>query len=96
MIFHGNRLLADDSHVIYLIFVENLGKMSQNKSSAAVMIGALVDWFMSHFSWFNTVHECVNPYSASIFVKMLSAFYICCINSFALQTSFDHESKYYE
>ena len=48
MIFHEIRLLADDSHVIsYLIFVENwercrkLGKMSQNLSSAAVVIGAL-------------------------------------------------------
>ena len=42
MIFHENRLLADDSHVIpYLIFVENWGKMSQNLSSAAVVIGAL-------------------------------------------------------
>ena len=42
MIFHENRLLADDSHVIsYLIFVENWKKMSQNWSSAAVAIGAL-------------------------------------------------------
>ena len=42
MIFHENRLLADDSHVIsYLIFVEKLGKMSQNLSSAAVVIGVL-------------------------------------------------------
>ena len=42
MIFHENRLLADNSHVIsYLIFVEILGKMSQNLSSAAAMIGAL-------------------------------------------------------
>ena len=41
MIFHENRLLADDSHVIsYLIFVENW-EMSQNLSSAAVMISAL-------------------------------------------------------
>ena len=41
MIFHENRLLADDSHVIsYLIFCQILGKMSQNLSSAAVMIGA--------------------------------------------------------
>ena len=38
---HENRLLADDSHVIsYLIFVENW-EMSQNLSSAAVVIGAL-------------------------------------------------------
>ena len=38
MIFHENRLLADDSHVIsYLIFV----KKSQNLSSAAVVIGAI-------------------------------------------------------
>ena len=42
MIFHENRLLADDSHVIsYLIFCPKLRKMSQNLSSAAVVIGAL-------------------------------------------------------
>ena len=39
MIFHENRLLADDSHAIsYHIFFE---KMTQNLSSAAVVIGAL-------------------------------------------------------
>ena len=39
MIFHENRLLADNSHVIsYLIFVENW-EMSQNLSSAAFVIG---------------------------------------------------------
>ena len=38
MIFHENRLLADESHTIsYLIFVENPGNMSP----AAVVIGAL-------------------------------------------------------
>ena len=42
IIFHENRLLAEDSHVIsYLIFVKYLGKMLQNLSSAAVVIGAL-------------------------------------------------------
>ena len=42
MIFHENCLLADDSHVIsYIIFVEILGKMAQNLSSAAVVIGHL-------------------------------------------------------
>ena len=42
MIFHENRLLADDSHEIsYLIFFRKLGKMPQNMSSAAVVIGAL-------------------------------------------------------
>ena len=42
MIFHENRLLADDSHEIsYFIFFRKLGKMSQNLSSAAVVIGAL-------------------------------------------------------
>ena len=42
MIFHENRLLADDSHeVSYLIFFQKLGEMSQNLSSAAVVIGAL-------------------------------------------------------
>ena len=44
MIFHENRLLVDDSHVIScldIIFLRKLGKMSQNLSSAAVVIGAL-------------------------------------------------------
>ena len=44
MVFHENPLLADDSHEIsYLIFFFKLGKMSQNLSSAAVVIGALRD-----------------------------------------------------
>ena len=42
MIFYENRLPADDSHEIsYLIFFLKLRKMSQNLSSAAVLIGAL-------------------------------------------------------
>ena len=42
MIFHENCLLADDSHEIsYLICFQKLGKMLQNLSSAAVVIGAL-------------------------------------------------------
>ena len=42
MIFHENRLLADNSHKISnLILFRKLGKMSQNLSSAAVVIGAL-------------------------------------------------------
>ena len=42
MLFHDNRLLADDSYEIsYLIFLSKLGKMSQNLSSAAVVICAL-------------------------------------------------------
>ena len=41
MIFHENRLLADDSHEISLLFLSKIGKMSQNLSSAAVLIGAL-------------------------------------------------------
>ena len=42
MVFHENRLLADDSHEIaYLIFFRKLEKMSQNLSSAAVVIGTL-------------------------------------------------------
>ena len=42
MIFRENRLLADNSHEIsYLIFLRKLGKMSQNLSSAAFVIGAL-------------------------------------------------------
>ena len=42
MIFHENRLLADDFHEISnLIFFRKLGKMSQNLSPAAVVIRAL-------------------------------------------------------
>ena len=41
MTFHENRLLADDSHEISYLFFHKLGKMSQNLSSAAVVIGAL-------------------------------------------------------
>ena len=42
MIFHENRLLADDSHEMsYLVFFRKSGKMLQYLSSAAVMIGAL-------------------------------------------------------
>ena len=42
MIFHENRLQADNSHVTsYLIFYRKLGNILQNLSSAAVMIGAL-------------------------------------------------------
>ena len=41
MIFHENRLLADDSHVKSYLFCRKLGKMSQKLSFAAVVIGAL-------------------------------------------------------
>ena len=42
MIFHENRLLADDSvEISYLIFFLKSGKMLKNLSSAAVVIGAL-------------------------------------------------------
>ena len=41
MIFHENRLLADDSYEISYLCFRTLGKMVQNLSSAAVMIGAL-------------------------------------------------------
>ena len=41
MIFHEDRLLADDSlETSYLIFFLKLEKMSQNLSSAEVVIGA--------------------------------------------------------
>ena len=41
MIFYENRLLADDSHEISYLIFRKLGKMSQNLSSDAVMVGAL-------------------------------------------------------
>ena len=40
MVFHENRLLADESHEMpYLIFSEKLVKMLQNLLPAAVVIG---------------------------------------------------------
>ena len=66
LIFHENRLLADDSHVIsYLIFVENWERCSQNLWSAAVVIGALRVkrphrdnklYYVSHLSTVKTRH----------------------------------------
>ena len=52
MVFHENRLLADDSHVISnLIFLSNIGENVENLSSAAVVIGALrVKVFNTSFS----------------------------------------------
>ena len=43
MLFHENRLLADDSHKISYLnyYLQKLGKMSTNLASAAVVIGAL-------------------------------------------------------
>ena len=41
MVFHGNSLLADDSHEISYLIFSNIEKMSQNLSSASVVIGAL-------------------------------------------------------
>ena len=54
MLFHENRLLADDSHVIsYLNFCQKLGKMSQNLSSAAVVIDGLRVIYLHawYFNW---------------------------------------------
>ena len=48
MIFHENRLLADDSHLISYLFCRKLGKVSQNVASAAVEIGALRANIPSH------------------------------------------------
>ena len=43
MISHENLLLTDDSHEIaYLFFFRKSEKMSQNLSSASVVIGALM------------------------------------------------------
>ena len=42
MIFHENRLLADDSYVIsYLIFFENWERYLKNLLSVAVVIGEI-------------------------------------------------------
>ena len=42
MIFHENRLLADNNLMLYhTLFLSKTWKMSQNLSSAAIVIGAL-------------------------------------------------------
>ena len=41
MVFHENRLPADDSHEISSLIFRKLGKMSKNMSAAAAVIGAL-------------------------------------------------------
>ena len=41
MIFHQNRLLADDSHEISYLIFSKIGKMLQKLSSVGVVIGAL-------------------------------------------------------
>ena len=41
MIFHENCLPADNSHEISYLIFKKLGKMLQNLSSAAVVIGAI-------------------------------------------------------
>ena len=59
MIFHENRLLSDDSHVVSnLIFVENWER-SQYLSSAAVEIGALRVKFIENFERESAIdHSC--------------------------------------
>ena len=63
MIFHKNRLLADDSHEIATLFFRKLGKMSKNLSSAAVVIGALrvnkILIFLSHMHKVTHEYVCV-------------------------------------
>ena len=58
MIFHENCLPADDSHELsYLIFLQKLGKMLQNLSSAAVVIGALRVKFLKSTPGMEQIHQ---------------------------------------
>ena len=51
--------MADDSHKISYLFFRKLGKMSQNLSSAAVVIGALrVNHLMVFFCWLTIDMKC--------------------------------------
>ena len=55
MIFHENRLLADDSHILsYLIFFRKLGTMAKNLSSAVVVIGAVKVKVMENIIFFKS------------------------------------------
>ena len=52
MIFHEDCLLADNSlEISFLIFFEKLGKMSENLSSAAVVIVALRVKYQNLMNW---------------------------------------------
>ena len=58
MIFHENCLPADDSHELsYLICLRKLGKMLQNLSSAAVVIGALNVKFLKSTPGMEQIHQ---------------------------------------
>ena len=64
MIFHENRLLADESHVISVFyFYQKLGKIRQNLSSAAVVIGAL------RVNFWTADHSALGP-GRGMFMKM--------------------------
>ena len=68
MLLLENCLLADNSCVIsYLIFCRKLGKMLQNLSSAAVVIGALrVNFFLYEAK---IKQKCGSRNDQKIFVK---------------------------
>ena len=71
MIFHENCLLADNSHEIsYLIFFRKLAKMSQNLSSAVVVIGALrVNFLTPHCCLLITIAIILDQDQARHFVR---------------------------
>ena len=72
MIFHENRLLADNSHEIsYLIFFE-IGKDVENSLSAAVVIGALrVNQVMASTWRLKFLTSCSVDVVSQIFLKFV-------------------------
>ena len=62
MLFHEN-CLADNSHEIsYLIFFRKLGKLSQNLSSAAAVIGVIRVLTLSILMGYSILFEIINPF----------------------------------
>ena len=70
MIFHENRLLADDSRVISyrIFFCRKLGKMSQIFSSAAVVIDTVISRLSSN------TFKAAYSVTMNIFRKILFSF----------------------
>ena len=100
MIFHENCLLPDNSHVISYLLCRKLGKMSQNLSSAAVVIGALrVNTFMLHkyrlsFPFPQIFFNCTSYNSFLVYCRELAPGTVTLTGDWAKGDDSKHDSHY--
>ena len=96
MIYHENCLLADNSlEISYLIFFRKLGKMLQNLSSAAFVIGTLrvnihkvVKWAYLHLRISNVSSYGVRIYRVTMVTRETFTFSFPSAELFALSFNF--------